>query len=82
MKVADVKPGARVRVTQSIERRGETWETEVEGILLSAEPQPTGSWFAHGRDDKYWLLRIELQKDDGEISRLTLDRSTRITVLD
>ena len=81
MMEADVKPGMRISVTQCIERRGGQWETEVSGTILSAEPLPTGSWFAHGKDDKLWLVRLEIQKDDGEITRLVLDRNTRIQVL-
>ena len=50
--------------------------------MVSVEPQPTGAWFAHGKDDKYWLVRIQLQKDDGGISLLILDQHTRITVLE
>ena len=78
----DVRPGMKIKVTQAIERRDGRWETEVIGTILSAEPQPTGSWFAHGKNDKYWLVRIELQKDDGERSLLILDRHTELTVLD
>ncbi len=81
MSQTDVLPGMRVAVTQRIEGREVSWDTEVVGTILSAEPMPTGAWFAHGKNDKLWLLRIDLQKDDGEISRLTLDRNTRLTVL-
>ena len=82
MNQTDVLPGVRIKLTQRIESREDAWDTEVIGTVLSTEPMPTGAWFAHGKDDKLWLLRIEIQKDDGEISRLTLDRNTRIEVLD
>ena len=72
----------RIRVTQRIERRGGAWSTDVSGTILSVEPRPTGSWFAHGKNGKYWLVRIELEKDEGEITLLTLDQNTSITVLD
>ncbi len=81
MDQADVLPGVRVKFTQRVESRVDAWDTEVIGTVLATEPMPTGSWFAHGKNDKLWLLRIEIQKDDGEISRLTLDRNTRIEVL-
>ncbi len=77
-----VSPGMRIAVTQRIENREGARDTEIVGTLLSADPKPTGSWFAHGRDGKSWLVRIELQKADGEISRLVLDRNTRISVIE
>ncbi|MEE9296948.1 MAG: hypothetical protein V3W34_18545 [Phycisphaerae bacterium] len=82
MNATDVRPGMKIRVTQRIERRRGPWDTQTVGTILSAEPKATGSWFAHGKNGKYWLVRLELQKDDGEITTLTLDRNTRIMVLD
>ncbi len=82
MTVSDIHPGMKIRVKQRIERRAGDWETEVVGTILSATPKSTGSWYAHGKDHKYWLLRLELQKDDGEITSLTLDRNTEISVID
>ncbi len=82
MTIPDVQCGTRIRVTQRIERRGGNWETQVEGRVVSIGPKPTGSWYAHGKDDRYWLLRIDLEKDDGELSRISLDQNTRIDVLD
>ena len=72
----------RIKVAQPIDCREGSWTTEVAGTVVSVEPQPTGAWFAHGKDDKYWLVRIQLQKDDGGISLLILDQHTRITVLE
>lgn len=82
MTATDVTPGMRIKVTQSIKRREGDWETEVVGTVLSVEPQPTGAWYAHGKDDKYWLVRLELQKDDGERTLISFDQNTRITVLE
>lgn len=82
MTQADIKPGTRVRVTQTIERREGPWETEVVGTLVAAEPRKTGSWYAHAKQDRYWLVRLDLRKDDGEVTSLILDRNTRITVVD
>lgn len=72
----------RIRVTQRTEYRDGPRDVQVVGTLLSAEPRPTGSWYARGKRGRLWLVRLEMQKDDGEISLLTLDRNTRITVLD
>ena len=82
MAEADVRPGTRIKVTQRIDRRQGSWSSETIGTVLSVQAKPTGAWYAHGRNDKYWLVRIELQKDDGERSLLILDRHTELIVLD
>ena len=79
MKSAELVPGMRVRIEQSIDRRGGAWSTAVVGRVRSVAPKATGSWYAHAKNDRYWLLRVELEKDDGEVSWLTVDRHTRIT---
>src|SRR6476620_5460127 len=73
-------PGARVKVTQQIAARDYTWTTTVAGTVVSYAQKETGSWFAHSRDDKLWLDRLTIKKDDGEITTLNLDDYTRIDV--
>lgn len=75
-------PGARVRVTQQIAAREYALDTVVEGTLIAYTQKPTGSWFAHSRDDRLWLDRITLRKDDGEISVLNLDDYAKVEVLE
>ena len=45
------------------------------------EQKQTGSWFAHSKDDKLWLDRLVLRKEDGEITSLNLDDYTRVEVI-
>lgn len=73
--------GDRVRVTQLIIGRDLRWTTTVEGVVESFKPEPTGSWYAHGKGDKLWLLRVRLRKDDGEITTLTIDPHSTVEVL-
>src|SRR5438045_1674481 len=73
-------PGARVKVTQQIAARDYTWTTTVTGTVVSYAQKETGSWFAHAKDDKLWLDRLTIKKDDGEITTLNLDDYTRIEV--
>lgn len=67
-------PGVRVRVTQQMPRATGALKTVVEGTVVKAEQSKTGSWYAHGRDDKLWLDRVILRRDDGEIVYLNLDQ--------
>ena len=75
-----LRPGARVRVTQQIAARDYAWTTDTLGTVLSYQQRPTGSWYAHSRDDKLWLDRLELRKDDGELTTLNLDEFSRVEI--
>jgi hypothetical protein len=68
--------GDRVRVTQQTPRQQGVIRISVEGTIVRFGQQKTGSWFAHSKDDKLWLDRLELRKDDGERIVLNLDRHT------
>lgn len=76
------QPGQRIRVTQQIPRRKGSSSISVEGVVLRAGQQKTGSWFAHSKDDKLWLDRVEIRRDDGELVTMNLDQYTSIEVLD
>lgn len=70
------QPGSRVRVTQQVPRPSTdaSFTTSVEGTVVRYEQSKTGSWYAHAKDDKLWLDRLILKKDDGEIVFLNLDQ--------
>ena len=73
-------PGARVKITQQIAARHYAWSADVRGTVVEFEQKQTGSWFAHSKNDKLWLDRLVLRKDDGEMTTLILDDYTRIEV--
>ena len=56
-------------------------QTTVEGTVVTFQQQKTGSWYAHSRDHKLWMDRLELRKDDGEIVLLNLDHYSHVDVL-
>ena len=80
-------PGTPVCVRQTIEGRG-TRKTglsatfaEVVGVVQAWEQRPTGSWYAHGKDDRLWLQRLKIKKADGELVLLIVDDGTAIAKL-
>lgn len=75
---AGIKPGERVRVTQQVPRQTGTLTTTIEGVVVAVGTGKTGSWFAHTKDGKLWLDRIELVKDSGERVVCNLDQFSRI----
>ncbi|MBC7834195.1 MAG: hypothetical protein H7Y88_03730 [Phycisphaerales bacterium] len=70
--------GVRVRVTQQVPRQSGNMAITTEGTVVRFEQQKTGSWYAHAKDDRLWLDRLELRKDDGEQIVLNLDQYTRV----
>jgi hypothetical protein len=77
---SQLKPGAKVRVTQQIVARDYAWSAPVSGTIVSFAQKPTGSWFAHSKSDRLWLDRLVLRKADGEISTLNLDEFSHIEI--
>ncbi len=71
-----LEAGTRVRVTQQIQHK--KWNATIEGRIVRYEQSKTGSWYAHAKDDKLWLDRLVLEKDDGEIVVCNLDPYTHI----
>ncbi|MEL6330635.1 MAG: hypothetical protein AAFR38_13340 [Planctomycetota bacterium] len=74
--------GSRVRITQSVPRLSGTMTTQVEGEVVSFGQSKTGSWFAHSKDKKLWLDRVELRKADGELVVCNLDQYSVVEALD
>ncbi|MEM8736937.1 MAG: hypothetical protein AAGG38_00460 [Planctomycetota bacterium] len=72
-------PGQRVTVTQQVQHKG--WTNSVTGVIESVEQRKTGSWYAHAKDDKLWLDRLILKKDDGEVVVCNLDPYTRVELV-
>lgn len=73
-------PGAKVTVTQQIPHRDKTWTNKVSGTILEYKQKPTGSWFAHAKNDKLWLDRLKIQREDGELMMLNLDDYSHVEV--
>ena len=77
----DLPPGTKVKVTQQIAARDYAWTSDVTGTVLEFEQKQTGSWYAHSKNDKLWLDRLMLRKDDGEVTTLNLDDYSHVKVL-
>ncbi len=73
--------GSRVRVTEALSHGEDLSAFVVEGEIVRMGQQKTGSWFAHARDKKLWLDRLELRKDDGEIAVVNLDQHSVVEVI-
>lgn len=74
-------PGTRVRITKQVARQGNALSSSVQGCVIAYEQRKTGSWYAHAKDDKLWLDRLEIEKDDGEIYVCNVDSQTVIELI-
>lgn len=81
MTVDELKVGQRVRVRQTIDRRAGDWHGTTEGVIQAVEVGKTGSWYAHAKDNRFWLRRIRLVKADGEVTTLNLDQHSEVELL-
>lgn len=75
------RPGMKVRVTQQMPRGTGPLIITIEGSIVRFGQQKTGSWFAHSKDHRLWLDRLELRKDDGELVVVNLDQYSHVEVL-
>ena len=73
--------GQRVVVTQQIPQRTRVWTVRLEGDVVKFEQGKPGSWFAHSKDDRLWLDRLTIRKDDGELVVCTLDAYSHVRVV-
>lgn len=73
--------GQVVRVVQQVPRLSGPHVAVVEGEVVSFGFSKTGSWFAHSKDKKLWVERVELRKSDGELVMLNLDQYSRVELV-
>lgn len=76
--IVPFKPGTRVKVTQQLPTPTGAWTTTILGTVQRWRQAATGSWFAHSKDDRLWLDRLEMKLDDGETTVLNLDQYSLI----
>jgi hypothetical protein len=79
---AQFPAGTPVCITMLTHRRGRDLESRVIGTVEAWDSLPTGSWYAHGKDDRLWLDRVRIRRVDGEITLLVIDDATAISRLE
>ncbi len=81
MEQTAVQVGQRVRITQRVPRLSESMSITIEGTVVRVGQGKTGSWYAHGKDGKVWLDRLEVKRDDGEMVVCNLDQYSIVDVV-
>lgn len=74
-----VKTGQRVKISQpTCTGRHLKWRTKITGTVLDVRLADTGAWYAHSTTGHLQLVRIRIQKDNGEVSDISVDASTTL----
>ena len=79
---AQFPPGTPVLIQQEIGFRGRPQFSRIAGTVEAWDKLPTGSWHAHGKNDRLWLERVKLRKHDGEVTLIVIDDMTHIAKLE
>lgn len=77
-----LKPGQRMRVTQTVRMNCRvSWQTHVEGTFRNLTFLRTGIATDRVPEDDIVVVNVHFTKDNGELTSITLDDSSRIEVL-
>ena len=76
-----LQPGQQIVITQQIPQGDKVWTTRMEGTVVRVDQKMTGSWYAGSRNDRLWLDRLLVRKDDGEQVLFNLDQYTHVRLL-
>ena len=76
--VAELRPGDRIEVLHEVKIGMQTWVTKTVGNVDRVERRRQGLHFKRNPDDKVWADVIVLQRDDGELTTVTVDEFTEI----
>jgi hypothetical protein len=73
-----LKPGQRIRVTQTVRVGQRTWTTTVEGVFRGVNYLATGLATNRATDEELVVATVHFTKDNGELSSIALDEQSKI----
>ena len=71
-------PGDRVEVVHTVIVGMQRWTTTTRGKVVHTERRRHGLHFRRNRDDKVYSDVIVLERDDGELTTVTMDEFTTL----
>jgi hypothetical protein len=74
-------PGTRVRVTQYVRVGHRRWKSYVEGVVLGEGRRPVGGIEMGGKASYCHQPTLQLQRDDGELTLVTVDEETEVKTI-
>jgi hypothetical protein len=76
-----LKPGQRIRITQTVRVGLKSWQAVVTGTFRSLNYLATGLATDRVPEDDIVVIALHFTKDNGELSSVTLDEKTRVEVV-
>jgi hypothetical protein len=73
-----LKPGDRVRVTQTVRVGARKWETTTEGVFREIAYLATGITTDRVKDDDLVVPIVRFTKPNGELTSISLDENSRV----
>lgn len=78
----DLKPGQKVRITQTVRVGARSWPTTVEGTVRKVQVLITGLTVERAADDFVGVQTVHFTKPNGELSSIAVDERTKIETVD
>lgn len=76
-----LKPGQRIRVTQTVRVGARRWEAVAEGVFRELNYLATGVTTERVPEDDIVVPVVHFTKDGGELSSISVDENTRVAVI-
>jgi len=77
-----LRPGDRIRITQTVRIGQKQWDTKVEGVFRSVNYLTTGLATDRIPADEIVVVSVHFTKKNDELSSVTLDEQTRIELIE
>lgn len=77
----DLKPGQRVKITQTVRVGSKSWPAAVEGVVRDVKTLVTGLAVQRNPDDIITVATVHFMKDNKELSCIAVDERTQIELL-
>jgi hypothetical protein len=76
-----LKPGQRIRVVQTVRVGARKWQTTAEGVFREINYLATGLSTERLPEDDIVVPVVHFAKDNGELSSITLDENSVVTMV-
>jgi hypothetical protein len=76
-----MKPGQRIRVTQTVRVGEKVWTSTTEGVFRDVNYLATGLSTQRVPEDDIVVPTVHFTKDNGELSSITLDENSKVAVI-
>jgi hypothetical protein len=76
-----LKPGQRIRITQTVRVGYQQWTTTVTGTFRKFDYLATGLATERVREDDIVVVAVHFTKENGELSSVTLDEHSKVELV-